>query len=157
MDLDGSESENFIFGNVQHPPKRNRLGEPHLRSSFFLNSTCTVQGEPGKPPPGYKCRRCESTEVSLCCRWNLFEIYFGSQHFINDCPERTKPPDNYVCKICHEVSGYMIPLLRRPDVLFGSLVILYETVLREMKSAIQVARNPDQVTFAVHVEARITI
>lgn len=23
-----------------------------------------VEGEPGKPPPGYKCKICESTEVS---------------------------------------------------------------------------------------------
>ncbi|EAU88727.2 nuclear protein [Coprinopsis cinerea okayama7 len=61
--------ENFIFGSgVKQPTKRSR----------------TVQGEPGKPPPGYKCRRCDSTE-----------------HFINDCPERSKPPDNYICKICN--------------------------------------------------------
>lgn len=51
----------------------------------------------------------------------------------------------------------MIPLIRRPDSLFGSLVILYETVLREMKSVIRVARNLDQVTSVVHVEARIII
>ncbi|TFK42465.1 CwfJ C-terminus 1-domain-containing protein-like protein, partial [Crucibulum laeve] len=53
-----AEGENYIFGNVQQPP--------------------------GKPPPGYKCRRCESTE-----------------HFVNDCPDRTKPPDSYICKICN--------------------------------------------------------
>ncbi|KAG5354069.1 hypothetical protein C0989_009767 [Termitomyces sp. Mn162] len=62
-----TEGENFIFGNVRAPTKRSRI----------------VQGEPGKPPPGYKCRRCDSTE-----------------HFINDCPERAHPPDGYVCKIC---------------------------------------------------------
>ncbi|KAG6917921.1 hypothetical protein DXG01_000358 [Tephrocybe rancida] len=62
-----AEGENYIFGNVRPPIKRSRI----------------VQGEPGKPPPGYKCRRCESTE-----------------HFINDCPERAQPPDGYVCKIC---------------------------------------------------------
>ncbi|KAG6833660.1 hypothetical protein H0H87_002856 [Tephrocybe sp. NHM501043] len=62
-----AQGENFIFGNVRPPTKRSRI----------------VQGEPGKPPPGYKCRRCESTE-----------------HFINDCPERVQPPDGYVCKIC---------------------------------------------------------
>ncbi|GLB34795.1 putative zinc knuckle [Lyophyllum shimeji] len=65
---DTAEGENFIFGNVRPPLKRSRI----------------VQGEPGKPPPGYRCRRCESTE-----------------HFINDCPERAQPPDGYVCKICH--------------------------------------------------------
>ncbi|ESK94140.1 nucleus protein [Moniliophthora roreri MCA 2997] len=38
----------------------------------------------GKPPPGYKCRRCESSE-----------------HFINDCPERQKPPEGYICRLCN--------------------------------------------------------
>ncbi|KAF8077783.1 CwfJ C-terminus 1-domain-containing protein-like protein [Lyophyllum atratum] len=65
---DTAEGENFIFGNVRPPPKRSRM----------------VQGEPGKVPPGYKCRRCESTE-----------------HFINDCPERAHPPEGYICKICY--------------------------------------------------------
>ncbi|KAJ3569956.1 hypothetical protein NP233_g4719 [Leucocoprinus birnbaumii] len=65
-----SEGNNYIFGNVQQPVKRTRV----------------VQSEPGKPPPGYKCRRCESTE-----------------HFINDCPERVKPPEGYVCKPGHFV------------------------------------------------------
>jgi hypothetical protein len=25
------------------------------------------------------------------------------QHFINECPERTKPPEGYICKICNTV------------------------------------------------------
>ncbi|KAF9527034.1 nuclear protein [Crepidotus variabilis] len=41
--------ENFIFGNIQQPNKRSRV----------------AQTETGKPPPGYKCRRCESTEVRM--------------------------------------------------------------------------------------------
>ncbi|KAJ2934947.1 hypothetical protein H1R20_g2137, partial [Candolleomyces eurysporus] len=61
-------AENFIWGAIKQPTKRSKV---------------VPQGEPGKPPPGYKCRRCESTE-----------------HFISDCPERQKPPENYVCKIC---------------------------------------------------------
>ncbi|KAF5357955.1 hypothetical protein D9756_001453 [Leucocoprinus leucothites] len=69
-----SEGDNFIFGNVQQPVKRVRV----------------AQGEPGKPPPGYKCRRCESTE-----------------HFINDCPERAKPPEGYVCKLCNEPGHFV--------------------------------------------------
>ncbi|CAA7271593.1 unnamed protein product [Cyclocybe aegerita] len=73
LDMDGGE--NYIFGNVQQPVKRTRVVQ---------------QGEPGKPPPGYKCRRCESTE-----------------HFINDCPERSKPPENYICKICNEPGHFV--------------------------------------------------
>lgn len=69
-----NEGENYIFGNVRQPMKRSRL----------------AQGEPGKPPPGYKCRRCESTE-----------------HFINDCPERENPPDGYVCKLC-QTPGHFV-------------------------------------------------
>jgi hypothetical protein len=70
--VDGAE--NFIFGNVQQPVKRSRVGEIlHDLSLSELNVVILcrclvilVQGEPGKPPPGYKCRRCESTEVSAC-------------------------------------------------------------------------------------------
>ncbi|KAG6854723.1 hypothetical protein C0991_002436 [Blastosporella zonata] len=72
-----AEGENFIFGNVRPPTKRSRI----------------VQGEPGKPPPGYKCRRCESTEPG---------------HFVRDCPTRDaqgdtggkKPKPGYVCRAC---------------------------------------------------------
>ncbi|RDB21197.1 Zinc finger CCCH domain-containing protein 59 [Hypsizygus marmoreus] len=71
---ENAEGENFIFGNVRQPVKRSRI----------------VEGEPGKPPPGYKCRRCESTE-----------------HFINECPERVKPSEGYVCKICH-TPGHLV-------------------------------------------------
>ncbi|KAG6862054.1 hypothetical protein C0995_007184 [Termitomyces sp. Mi166 len=69
-----TEGENFIFGNVRAPTKRSRI----------------VQGEPGKPPSGYKCRRCDSTE-----------------HFINDCPQRAHPPDGYICKICG-IPGHLV-------------------------------------------------
>ncbi|KAF9469231.1 CwfJ C-terminus 1-domain-containing protein-like protein [Collybia nuda] len=72
--METAEGENYIFGNVRPPVKRSRVAE----------------GEPGKPPPGYKCRRCESTE-----------------HFINDCPDRVKPPDGYVCKIC-QIPGHLV-------------------------------------------------
>ncbi|KAF8844424.1 nuclear protein [Paxillus ammoniavirescens] len=71
-----AEGDNFIFGNVRQPGKRSR--------------TATETGQTGKPPAGYKCRRCDSTE-----------------HFINDCPERTKPPEGYVCKICN-ITGHLV-------------------------------------------------
>ncbi|KAF9256836.1 hypothetical protein L218DRAFT_172786 [Marasmius fiardii PR-910] len=75
--LDDGGGENYIFGNVQHPGKRSKQEKP----------------QDGKPPPGYKCRRCESTE-----------------HFINDCPERSKPPEGYVCKICNTVRENPFPV-----------------------------------------------
>ncbi|KAG6376305.1 CwfJ C-terminus 1-domain-containing protein-like protein [Boletus reticuloceps] len=70
-----AEGENFIFGNVHHT-KRPRPEAP--------------SGQTSKPPVGYKCKRCQSTE-----------------HFIDGCPERTKPPDGYLCKICN-VPGHLV-------------------------------------------------
>ncbi|CCM03628.1 uncharacterized protein FIBRA_05772 [Fibroporia radiculosa] len=46
--------------------------------------------EPGKLPPGYKCKICESTE-----------------HFISDCPDRAKPKEGYICKICNEPGHFV--------------------------------------------------
>ncbi|KIJ69163.1 hypothetical protein HYDPIDRAFT_164801 [Hydnomerulius pinastri MD-312] len=46
-----TEGENFIFGNVHQTGKRPR--------------TEAQTGEKGKPPPGYKCRRCEGTDVRV--------------------------------------------------------------------------------------------
>ncbi|KAG1803303.1 CwfJ C-terminus 1-domain-containing protein-like protein [Suillus variegatus] len=70
-------TENFIWGNVPQHGKRPRTID-------------APQGEEGKPPPGYKCRRCESTE-----------------HFITSCPERQKPPEGYVCRICN-TPGHLV-------------------------------------------------
>ncbi|KAF9052819.1 nuclear protein [Panaeolus papilionaceus] len=65
--------ENFFFGGVNQPTKRVRK-----------------EGEPGKPPPGYKCKICDAED-----------------HFIKDCPDRVKPPDNYICKICQEPGHFV--------------------------------------------------
>ncbi|TFK76363.1 nuclear protein [Pluteus cervinus] len=70
---EGEEPENFIFGNVRQP-KRARM----------------EQGTSGKPPAGYKCHRCQSSE-----------------HFIDTCPERVKPPEGYVCRICN-TAGHLV-------------------------------------------------
>ncbi|KAK0211787.1 nuclear protein [Armillaria fumosa] len=70
--IDESDGQNFIFGDVKKPMKRSRVDH----------------GD--KPPPGYKCRRCE-----------------GTDHFIDKCPERTKPPEGYVCKICN-TPGHLV-------------------------------------------------
>ncbi|KAI0032827.1 nuclear protein, partial [Vararia minispora EC-137] len=51
---------------------------------------CFPGGEQGKPPLGYRCKRCDSAE-----------------HFINDCPERQKPPEGYVCRICN-TPGHLV-------------------------------------------------
>lgn len=44
----------------------------HIYSVYVLNfHLCSEQAEPGKPPPGYKCRRCESSEVILIFYFQL--------------------------------------------------------------------------------------
>ncbi|KAL1668511.1 CwfJ C-terminus 1-domain-containing protein-like protein [Schizophyllum commune] len=66
---------NYIWGNVAQPNKRTRV-EP--------------QGEPGMPPPGYRCHRCDSTT-----------------HFIQDCPERPIPKEGFICKLCNEPGHFV--------------------------------------------------
>lgn len=64
--FEATEADNYIFGNVPHPVKRNRIGTPiFLLQGIASSIKYTDKGEPGKLPPGYKCRRCESTEVFL--------------------------------------------------------------------------------------------
>ncbi|GBE81690.1 hypothetical protein SCP_0400610 [Sparassis crispa] len=70
---DADDGVNFRWGNVQQPGKRAR-----------------TDGQEGKPPPGYKCKICESPD-----------------HFINDCPDRAKPKEGYICKVCHEPGHFV--------------------------------------------------
>ncbi|KZT09782.1 nuclear protein [Laetiporus sulphureus 93-53] len=72
--LETEESTNYRWGDVKQTEKRTR----------------TDGGEPDKPPAGYKCKICESTE-----------------HFITDCPDRAKPKEGYICKICHEPGHFV--------------------------------------------------
>ena len=106
--IEDSEGENFIWGSVRQPGKRSRIGEPRECGFYgYFDSSVVAQGEPGKPPPGYKCRRCDSTEVcGFVELWFLLCVQtISCQHFINECPKRTKPPEGYVCKICSTVSA----------------------------------------------------
>ncbi|PCH37719.1 nuclear protein [Wolfiporia cocos MD-104 SS10] len=64
---------NYRWGDVKQPQKRSR-----------------TDGEPGKPPAGYKCKICESSE-----------------HFISDCPDRAKPHEGYICRICKETGHFV--------------------------------------------------
>ncbi|KAF9077200.1 CwfJ C-terminus 1-domain-containing protein-like protein [Rhodocollybia butyracea] len=74
QDQEESGGGNYIFGDVKQPGKRSRI----------------ENGPPGKPPPGYKCHRCDSND-----------------HFINDCPERQKPPEGYICRLCN-MPGHLV-------------------------------------------------
>ncbi|KAI9446701.1 CwfJ C-terminus 1-domain-containing protein-like protein [Lactarius indigo] len=70
--LEAAEDQTFRWENVQRS-KRSHTGE-----------------ERDKPPPGYRCKRCDSTD-----------------HFINSCPERAKPPENYICRTCHNQGHFV--------------------------------------------------
>ncbi|KAH0830727.1 CwfJ C-terminus 1-domain-containing protein-like protein [Lanmaoa asiatica] len=104
-----AEGENFIFGNINHPTKRSRPGlssHHYIVSSLSPLPTEIPSGQTNKPPIGYKCRRCQSTEVSLCLIMGG-DSSSDSQHFIDNCPERTKPPEGYLCKICN-IPGHLV-------------------------------------------------
>ncbi|KAG8958921.1 hypothetical protein FRC00_002149 [Tulasnella sp. 408] len=71
-ELDAGSGENFIWGNDAKRARRDGT----------------------KPPPGYACKICQSSE-----------------HFIKDCPQKgagdNVPPENYVCKICNQPGHYV--------------------------------------------------
>ncbi|KAI0053904.1 nuclear protein [Auriscalpium vulgare] len=111
--LDSTEGENFRWGNVQQPNKRIRTGEQ------------------GKPPPGYKCKRCDSTENEQNLRRDTFVksvTTVGTQpgHLVRDCPTRhavgdtggRKPREGYVCRACgsedHYIEDCLVVQERRP-------------------------------------------
>lgn len=55
--------------------------------------------------------------LSITCR--LREVF---QHFISECPDRSKPPDGYICKICSKVRILLITLEFSTDRSSSSLV-----------------------------------
>ncbi|KAI6150609.1 CwfJ C-terminus 1-domain-containing protein-like protein [Pisolithus tinctorius] len=115
--FDTSEGENFIWGNVEHVEKRSRTGKalrvlPHGSS-----------GKNAKPPPGYKCKRCGSLEVTLHPRplkkdythmvsSTLLLTALKKQdlqrvtHPAGDTAGR-KPKEGYLCRTCGSGSHYI--------------------------------------------------
>ncbi|KAL1947972.1 hypothetical protein VTO73DRAFT_13696 [Trametes versicolor] len=65
--------DDYRWGNQQQPGKRSR-----------------TDGPSDKPPPGYKCKICESAE-----------------HFISECPDREKPHEGYICRVCNEAGHFV--------------------------------------------------
>ena len=82
-----------------------------------------------------------------------------AQHFINDCPERSKPPENYICKICNEVCQTKSDefCVNSCLCLNLSLDILFGIVQQEMQRGILAAESLILDISVVHVEAKDTI
>lgn len=103
LEMDGGE--NFIFGNVQQPMKRSRVGRSSSSILFIRNRSISFQhkvnqeNRPRVISVGVVTQRRYVRKSSLDMKKSLNL----AQHFINDCPERSKPPENYICKICNEV------------------------------------------------------
>lgn len=78
----------------------------------------------------------------------------SQQHFITDCPDRAKPKEGYICKICNEVSAIIsntqLTISSLTATLY-SLAISFETVLQSIKSGILAGRSLARVMFAAHV------
>ena len=102
--IDTVEGEPFRWERVPRPLKRNHRGMHSIICCPFQYLKATLlEEEQGKPPQGYRCRRCDGTDVRSfhrptdCLRLSHF------QHFVNDCPERAHPPKDYLCRICNNV------------------------------------------------------
>ncbi|KAG9017525.1 hypothetical protein FRB90_000950 [Tulasnella sp. 427] len=103
-ELDSAGGENFIWGNDAKRARRDgerTSGKPPpgyvckiCQSSEHFIRECPQRADNKGPPPGYKCKICES-----------------SDHYIKDCPQKTAsdnvPPENYVCKICNQPGHYV--------------------------------------------------
>ena len=114
-------------------------------------------GEPGKPPPGYKCKRCDGTDVSIRTNRMASVLTALRQHFITDCPERAKPPEGYVCRICDIVSAPQVSwdLGAYPGIC--SPVISSAIAQRNIHPVILVAKNLEKAMSAELAEVRSII
>jgi hypothetical protein len=69
------------------------------------------------------------------------------QHYIIDCPERAKPPEGYVCRICDIVSAPLI-LWDQENYPKYSLAISSAIAQRSIHPEIRAAKNPEKAMSA---------
>ena len=64
--LESDEGANYRWGDVKQPGKRSRTGKlcESILSFIAKSLLRSADGPPGKPPAGYKCKICESPDVS---------------------------------------------------------------------------------------------
>lgn len=79
------------------------------------------------------------------------------QHFITDCPERAKPPEGYVCRICDIVSAPSISLDLEAYLRACSLVISSAIARRSIHQVIRGAKNLEKAMSVELVGARTII
>ncbi|KAH9928175.1 nuclear protein [Fomitopsis serialis] len=99
--LESDEGANYRWGDVKKPGKRSR-----------------TDGEPGKPPTGYKCKISFYIRLpgpSKAKRRLHLQICNESGHFVRDCPVKNavgdtggrKPKEGYVCRACGSENHYI--------------------------------------------------
>ncbi|KAG5221227.1 nuclear protein [Salix suchowensis] len=101
--------ENFIFGSVQHPNKRSRVGG-EVFLAFLLRSSSqhsSSSDSSGKPLLVINVNVASLPRCVLMSSARQVIHTACTQHFINDCPERVKPPEGYICRICNE-PGHLV-------------------------------------------------
>src|SRR5882762_8569917 len=79
------------------------------------------------------------------------------QHFINECPERTKPPEGYVCKICNTVSATLFLFCRHYFDLSSSPATLSVIAPQEMRLVIRAVANLEKDMSAEHADRTLII
>ncbi|KAI0302241.1 CwfJ C-terminus 2-domain-containing protein-like protein [Russula brevipes] len=104
--FDAAEGENFRWGSVQRPWKRNHKEEGR-----------------SNPPPGYRCKRCDGIDhfINDCPERArppqdyICKICNNGGHFLRDCPTKhavgdtggRKPREGYVCRACGSELHYI--------------------------------------------------
>ncbi|KAG9021845.1 hypothetical protein FRB95_001263 [Tulasnella sp. JGI-2019a] len=99
--FEAGPDENYLWGNQAKKPRRDEGGRPPAgyvckicQSTEHYIKECPQRTEKKRIPDGYTCKICSSTE-----------------HMISDCPRRddteNKPPEGYVCKICDKPGHFV--------------------------------------------------
>ncbi|KAG8864844.1 hypothetical protein FRB96_003430 [Tulasnella sp. 330] len=99
--LDTDSGDNYLWGNQAKKSRRDEGGRPPAgyvckicQSTEHFIKECPQRSEKKRVPDGYTCKICDSTE-----------------HLIKDCPRRDdaehKAPEGYICKICDKPGHFL--------------------------------------------------
>ncbi|QRW16418.1 nucleolus protein [Rhizoctonia solani] len=97
--------------NLCQPDTSAKIAQKKMQTHW--SSDCPNKVE-DRPPPGYKCNRCGSSEHYVRKCPSIPEGYVckkcgGTDHFIRNCPNANtakRPPDTYTCRACGSSEHY---------------------------------------------------